>query len=122
VVTRQMMTMRKEMTTTMKVLVRETCIASCTHPRWHLATSLGCCGTLYWSWGTPCTPCTSPTAGTSRMGTYYMTRVHIRVRNHTGGGYISRTTHDSTTPHSTYQASVSNAARRALFSLCFRHD
>jgi hypothetical protein len=56
------------------------------------------------------------------LGSYYMSRVHIRVRNHTGGGYISRTTHDSTTPHSTYQASVSNAARRALFSLCFRHD
>jgi hypothetical protein len=56
------------------------------------------------------------------LGNYYMTRVHIRVRNHTGGGYISRTTYDSTTPHSTYQASVSNAARRALFSLRFRHD
>jgi hypothetical protein len=56
------------------------------------------------------------------LGTYYMTRVHIRVRNHTGGGYISRTTHDSTTPHSTYQASVSNATRRALFSLRSRHD
>jgi hypothetical protein len=56
------------------------------------------------------------------LGTYYMTRVHIRVRNHTGGGYISRTTHDSTTPRSTYQASFSNAARRALFSLRFRHD
>jgi hypothetical protein len=56
------------------------------------------------------------------MGTYYMTRVHIRVRNHAGGGYISRTIHDSTTPHSTYQASVSNAAWRALFSLRFRHD
>jgi hypothetical protein len=56
------------------------------------------------------------------LGTYYMTRVHIRVRNHTGGGYISRMTYDSTTPHSTYQASVSNAARRALFSLHFRHD
>jgi hypothetical protein len=56
------------------------------------------------------------------LGSYYMSRVHIRVRNHTGGGYISRTTHDSTTPHSTYQASVSNAARRALFSLRFRHD
>jgi hypothetical protein len=56
------------------------------------------------------------------MGTYYMTRVHIRVRNHAGGGYISCTTHDSTTPHATYQASVSNAARRALFSLRFRHD
>jgi hypothetical protein len=36
------------------------------------------------------------------MGTYYMTRVHIRVRNHAGGGYITRTTHNSTTPHSTY--------------------
>jgi hypothetical protein len=56
------------------------------------------------------------------LGTYYMTRVHIRVRNHTRGGYISRTTHDSITPHSTNQASVSNAARRALFSLRFRHD
>jgi hypothetical protein len=56
------------------------------------------------------------------LRTYYMTRVHIRVRNHTGGGYISCTTHDSTTPHSTYQASVSNAVRRALFSLRSRHD
>jgi hypothetical protein len=36
------------------------------------------------------------------MGTYYMTRVRIRVRNHAGGGYISRTTHDFTTPHSMY--------------------
>jgi hypothetical protein len=43
------------------------------------------------------------------LGTYYMTRVHIKV-------------HDSTTPHSTYQASVSNAARRAMFSLHFKHD
>jgi hypothetical protein len=56
------------------------------------------------------------------QGTYYMTRVHIRVRNHTGGGYISCTADDSTTPHSTYQASVSNATRRALFSIRFRHD
>jgi hypothetical protein len=56
------------------------------------------------------------------LGTYYMTRVHIRQRNYTGGGYISRTTHDSTTPHSTYRASVSNAARRALFSLRSKHD
>jgi hypothetical protein len=30
------------------------------------------------------------------LGTYYMTRVHIWVRNHTGGGYISRITHEST--------------------------
>jgi hypothetical protein len=56
------------------------------------------------------------------LGTYYMTRVHIRVHNHTGGGYVSTTTHDSTTPHSTYRASASNAARRALFSLRSRHD
>jgi hypothetical protein len=56
------------------------------------------------------------------LGTYYMTRVHIRERNHTGGGFISRTTHDSTTPHSTYRASASNNARRALFSLHSRHD
>jgi hypothetical protein len=56
------------------------------------------------------------------LGTYYMTRVHIRQCNCTGGGYISCTTHDSTTPHSTYQASVGNAARRALFSLRSRHD
>jgi hypothetical protein len=56
------------------------------------------------------------------LGTYYMTRVHIRVRNHTGGGYISRTTHESATPHSTNRASVSNTARRALFSLRSRHD
>jgi hypothetical protein len=53
------------------------------------------------------------------LGTYYMTRVHIRQRNYTGGGYI---THDSTTPHSTYRASVSNAARRALLSLHSKHD
>jgi hypothetical protein len=58
----------------------------------------------------------------SVLHTYYMTRVHIRERNHTGGGLISRTTHDSTTPHSTYRASASNAARRALFSLRSRHD
>jgi hypothetical protein len=56
------------------------------------------------------------------LGTYYMTRFHIGVRNHTGGGYISRTTHDSTTPHSAYQAYGSNAARRTLFSLHYRHD
>jgi hypothetical protein len=56
------------------------------------------------------------------LGTYYMTRVHIRVRNHTSGGYISRMTHDSTTCHSIYQASVSDCARRALFSLRSRHD
>jgi hypothetical protein len=55
------------------------------------------------------------------LGTYYMTRVHIRQRNYTGGGYISRTTHDSTTPHSTYRASISNAAR-GLCSLHSRHD
>jgi hypothetical protein len=56
------------------------------------------------------------------LGTYYMTRVHIRKRNYTSEGYILRTTHDSTTPHSTYRASVRNAARRALFSLRSRHD
>jgi hypothetical protein len=56
------------------------------------------------------------------LGTYYMTRVHIRQRNYTGGGYILCTTHDSTTPHSTYRASISNAGRRALFSLRSRHD
>jgi hypothetical protein len=31
-----------------------------------MATSLGCCGTLFWSWETQCTPCTSPTARPSR--------------------------------------------------------
>jgi hypothetical protein len=56
------------------------------------------------------------------LGTYYMSRVHIMERNYTGRGYFSRTTHDSTTAHSTYRASVSNAARRALFSLRSRHD
>jgi hypothetical protein len=56
------------------------------------------------------------------LGTYYMTRVHIRVCNHTSGGYVSTTMHDSTTPHSTYRAFASNAARRALFSLRFTHD
>jgi hypothetical protein len=65
-VKRPMMTMSKEMTSTMMVLARETRTAPCTRPRWHLVTSLGRCRTLYWSWGTPCTPCTSPTTGMSR--------------------------------------------------------
>jgi hypothetical protein len=32
------------------------------------------------------------------LGTYYMTRVHIRVHNHTGGGYISRTVGAESSP------------------------
>ena len=55
------------------------------------------------------------------LDTYYMTRVHIRAFEVTTRGYPSISVHDSTTPHSTYGASVSNAARRALWSLRSRH-
>lgn len=51
---------------------------------------------------------------------YYLTTVHIRE---TAGSYTSvrtRSSHDSDTPHLTYAASVSTAARRALTAL--RHE
>ena len=52
---------------------------------------------------------------------YYRTRVHIRERLETSKGMKTRSAHNSTTPHATYAASVSDAARRALWSLCYTH-
>jgi hypothetical protein len=48
---------------------------------------------------------------------YYITRVHIRVMDAGDMGFRTLSAHVSLTPLSTYAASVSNAARRALWSL-----
>ncbi|CAO1940164.1 unnamed protein product [Urochloa humidicola] len=52
---------------------------------------------------------------------YYLTRVHIRERRETSGGFRTASMHDSTVPLGTYAASVSEAARRALSVLCYAH-
>jgi hypothetical protein len=48
---------------------------------------------------------------------YYITRVHIRVMDVGDRGFRTLSSHESLTSLSTYAASVSNAARRALWSL-----
>jgi hypothetical protein len=48
---------------------------------------------------------------------YYITRVHIRVMDAGDRGFRTLSAHESLTPLSTYAASVSNATRRALWSL-----
>ncbi|CAO2142723.1 unnamed protein product [Urochloa humidicola] len=55
------------------------------------------------------------------LGDYFITRVHIRERLGTSRGMRTRSMHDSTTPHGTYAASVSGAAKRALWALCYDH-
>jgi hypothetical protein len=45
---------------------------------------------------------------------YYITRVHSRVLDAGDRGFRTLSSHESLTPLSTYTASVSNAARRAL--------
>ena len=52
---------------------------------------------------------------------YYRTQVHIREHLETSKGMKTCSTHNSTVPHATYAASVSDAARRALWSLCYTH-
>jgi hypothetical protein len=51
----------------------------------------------------------------------YFTRVHIRECLETSRGLRTHLAHDSNTPHTTYATSISNAARRALWSLCYTH-
>ena len=53
---------------------------------------------------------------------YYRTQVHIRECLETSKGLKTHSAHNSTAPHATYSASVSNAARRALWSLCYTHS
>jgi hypothetical protein len=48
---------------------------------------------------------------------YHITRVHVRVMDAGDRGFKTLSAHESLTPLSTYAASVSNAARRALWSL-----
>jgi hypothetical protein len=48
---------------------------------------------------------------------YYITRIHVRVMDVGDRGFRTLSAHESLTPLSTYAASVSNAARRALWSL-----
>jgi hypothetical protein len=48
---------------------------------------------------------------------YYITRIHVRVMNAGDRGFRTLSTHESLTPLSTYAASVSDAARRTLWSL-----
>jgi hypothetical protein len=48
---------------------------------------------------------------------YYITRVHVRVLDAGDRGFRTLSSHESLTPLSTYVDSVSNAARRALWSL-----
>ena len=48
---------------------------------------------------------------------YYITRIHVRVMDACDRGFRTLSTHESLTPLSTYAASVSNAARRTLWSL-----
>jgi len=57
----------------------------------------------------------------SAIGDYYITEVHIRERGEGDHGMKTSSAHDSTTPHSTYAASISSASRRALWSLCHTH-
>ncbi|CAO2186958.1 unnamed protein product [Urochloa humidicola] len=55
------------------------------------------------------------------LGDYFVTRVHIRERNGTARGMRTSSMHDSTMPHGTYAASVSAAAKRALWFICYEH-
>jgi hypothetical protein len=48
---------------------------------------------------------------------YYITRVYVRVMDAGDKGFKTLSTHESLMPLSTYAASVSNASRRALWSL-----
>jgi hypothetical protein len=48
---------------------------------------------------------------------YYITRIHVRVMDARDRGFRTLSTHESLTPLSTYAASVSDAARRTLWSL-----
>ena len=52
---------------------------------------------------------------------YYRTQVHIRERLETSKGMKTCSAHNCTAPHATYAALVSDAARRALWSLCYTH-
>jgi hypothetical protein len=55
------------------------------------------------------------------LGDYYLTHVHIREHLEASRGLRSRSMHNSATPHTTYAASISNAAKRDLWSLCYCH-
>jgi hypothetical protein len=48
---------------------------------------------------------------------YYITRIHVSVMNAGDRGFRTLSAHESLTPLSTYAASVSDAARRTLWSL-----
>jgi hypothetical protein len=48
---------------------------------------------------------------------YYITRIHVRVMDAGDRGFRTLSAHESLIPLSTYAASVSNAARRTLWSL-----
>jgi hypothetical protein len=48
---------------------------------------------------------------------YYITRIHFRVMDAGDSGFRTLSTHEYLTPLSTYAASVSDAARRTLWSL-----
>jgi hypothetical protein len=48
---------------------------------------------------------------------YYITRVHVRVMDVGDRGFMTLSVHESLTLLSTYTASVSDAARRTLWSL-----
>jgi hypothetical protein len=48
---------------------------------------------------------------------YYITRIHVRVMDVGDRGFRTLSAHESLTPLSTYGASVSDAARRTLWSL-----
>jgi hypothetical protein len=55
---------------------------------------------------------------------YYITRIHVRVMDAGDRGFRTLSAHESLTPLSTYAASVSDAARRILWSLnhTYRHQ
>jgi hypothetical protein len=66
--------------------------------------------------------CVQPLYDTRRVSEppracYYITRVHIRVMDAKDRGFRTLSAHEYLMPLSTYAASVSNAARRALWSL-----
>jgi hypothetical protein len=48
---------------------------------------------------------------------YYITRIHVRVMDVGDRGFRTLSAHESLTPLSTYSTSVSDAARRTLWSL-----
>jgi hypothetical protein len=53
----------------------------------------------------------------TRRASYYITRMYIRVMDEGDSGFRTLSAHESLTPLSTYTASISNAARQALWSL-----